>query len=1184
VLKRHWYIGMIAALALTTGCEDTKPPTTTTSSTGSGGEGGSGGSGGSGGNGGSAGAGGGGGAAAVCGDGAISGTEVCDDGNTAADDGCTADCEAVETGWTCATAGQACTPIFGDGVIVGTEACDDMNTAEGDGCSVTGTVENGWYCSGAPSVCVTQCDDGIIAGTEVCDDMNAVDGDGCSAMCDQESGWTCTGMPSACVTTCGDGFVAGTEACDDSNTTSGDGCSDMCVAESGWTCTGMPSACVTTCGDGVTAGTEICDDSNTANNDGCSGMCAPESGWTCTGMPSACVTTCGDGVIAGPETCDDLNATSGDGCSATCAPESGWTCAGSPSACITTCGDGIIAGTETCDDGNSANSDGCSNACAPESGWMCTGAPSTCGAVCGDGLIVGAEACDDGNKTASDGCNATCSAVESGWTCTGMPSACAANCGDGMIVGTEACDDQNTTAGDGCNATCSAIEAGWTCAGMPTACSENCGDGVLVGTETCDDQNTANGDGCSSSCAVEMGYGCSGQPSSCAAVCGDDIKIAGEACDDGNLNSGDCCSSTCQLETGCEIEVNDTNAQANNFATLAITNKIKAFIDPTTDKDVFLIVVPAGNRGNLVATTLTGPLGTPCAAAGTPNDIDSFMTLYNAAGTSLTTNDDFGGNYCSQITQLGLNPGNYYVEVKKSTLAPATATFDYTLQAVLTLTVCGDSKVDAGEQCDDGNTTNGDGCSNNCTYEPIPEVEANNTCATANGPVTVPPNRLLSGGINPAAETDWYSFTLSTYADVRIETFDSTGPGACASGVDTVIQAFNSACTALGPSDDEGSSLGNCSLLDPTLASQSFMRHLAPGTYYVQVTPWSASATFNYTVLVTTPALCGNGIKEGSEECDGGANCQADCLITPVCGDGIKSTSEQCDDGNTMSGDGCSATCTTEGTAEVEPNGTTAEADVALPVITSSTRILAAVSPAADLDVFKVTVATQQVVRFEIFDGNRDCIGMNATTLDLLTSTGTVYKTDTISTGIGNCAAITANLDPGTYYIRAKAASAANTVPFYVLDIKFSTNNGVETEPNDTQPNANPEAGTEFYVCADHQMNLDQDLYSITVPQGKSIRAEIVEVATTASGYETCESFGLDALIALYSPSFTQLGTDDDAGRGYCSLVDGTGTTSANSYAHNLNAGTYYLAVRASTFSQSGPDGQFNYCLSVVIR
>jgi len=153
-----------------------------------------------------------------------------------------------------------------------------------------------------------------------------------------------------------------------------------------------------------------------------------------------------------------------------------------------------------------------------------------------------------------------------------------------------------------------------------------------------------------------------------------------------------------------------------------------------------------------------------------------------------------------------------------------------------------------------------------------------------------------------------------------------------------------------------------------------------------------------------------------------------------------------------------------------------------------------------------------------------------------------------------------------------------------VLDIKFSTNNGVETEPNDTQPNANPEAGTEFYVCADHQMNLDQDLYSITVPQGKSIRAEIVEVATTASGYETCESFGLDALIALYSPSFTQLGTDDDAGRGYCSLVDGTGTTSANSYAHNLNAGTYYLTVRASPFSQSGPDGQFNYCLSVVIR
>ena len=42
----------------------------------------------------------------------------------------------------------------------------------------------------------------------------------------------------------------------------------------------------------------------------------------------------------------------------------------------------------------------------------------------------------------------------------------------------------------------------------------------------------------------------------------------------------------------------------------------------------------------------------------------------------------------------------------------------------------------------------------------------------------------------------------------------------------------------------------------------------------------------------------------------------------PVCGDGVVDTGEQCDDGNTASGDGCSATCTTETPANVCGDGT----------------------------------------------------------------------------------------------------------------------------------------------------------------------------------------------------------------------------------------------------------------------
>jgi cysteine-rich repeat protein len=849
----------------------------------------------------SSGTGGTGGKAPACGDGNVDSGEACDDGNTAAGDGCDATCK-VETGFECAGSPSVCNTTCGDGIVAGAEKCDDGNVAGGDGCDASCKIELGYSCTGMPSMCTTGCGDGIVAGAEKCDDGNMTDGDGCSAACAVEPGYDCgTAQPSICATVCGDGIVAGAEACDDGNTTPGDGCDDKCAVEVGYDCgTASPSVCGTVCGDGIIAGAEACDDSNKADGDGCSAACGIETGWVCAGAPSICSTTCGDGIIAGTEVCDDGNTAAGDGCDDKCAVETGWTCNSMPSSCTTTCGDGVIAGKEKCDDGNATAGDGCDAACAVEVGYVCTGAPSACATVCGDGIIAGQEKCDDGNTTDADGCSAAC-LIEAGYACTGAPSACAVICGDGFVVaGKEACDDGNTASKDGCSATCT-VELGFTCAGSPSLCVTTCGDGIPAGAETCDDGNTANGDGCSSSCTLEMGYGCSGAPSVCGPVCGDGLKMPGEKCDDGNVINGDCCSSTCQIEPGCEIEPNDTIATANDFFALASNGKIKGLISPTSDHDVFAVVIPPGNTGNITAATLDGPAGTIC----TTNQLDSYLTIYNASGTSLGTDDDSGPGYCSLLTVTGLSPGTYYVEVRRST-AGAT-TFDYTLQVTLQLAVCGNGIVELSEQCDDGNTVNGDGCTNLCKLEAHPEAEPNNSCAAANGPYTLPPNVLYSGSINPAGDSDWYKFTLTNFSDVRVETFDANGPGSCAS-IDTKVQAFNGSCTSLGALDDDGG-INACSLLDPTLSSQSFMRHLAPGTYYVQVTPFSSTATFNYTVLVSTVALCGNGVKEGSEQCDGTALCGPDCMVIPGCGNGVIEAGEQCDDGNTVSNDGCSATC-----------------------------------------------------------------------------------------------------------------------------------------------------------------------------------------------------------------------------------------------------------------------------------
>jgi fibro-slime domain-containing protein len=72
---------------------------------------------------------------------------------------------------------------------------------------------------------------------------------------------------------------------------------------------------------------------------------------------------------------------------------------------------------------------------------------------------------------------------------------------------------------------------------------------------------------------------------------------------------------------------------------------------------------------------------------------------------------------------------------------------------------------------------------------------------------------------------------------------------------------------------------------------------------------------------------CGNGILEGTEQCDdgnrtGGDGCASQCSFEPgwscltpgarcqpKCGDGLQTGGELCDDGNTLASDGCSADC-----------------------------------------------------------------------------------------------------------------------------------------------------------------------------------------------------------------------------------------------------------------------------------
>ena len=371
-----------------------------------------------------------------CGDGLRQGSEECDDGNMVPGDGCSGTCH-LEPHFACATPNpppapvhEVCTStiVCGDSVVAGAEACDDGNTSANDGCSADCLrVEPGFTCprgaGGAGGACarlhVAACGDAVLDNGEQCDDGNASSTDGCSSVCLVEAGYTCPIAGASCtrIAFCGDGtlnLVLG-ETCDDANQVAGDGCSPLCRIEANFACPDQGRPCVSTvvCGDGLVTGGETCDDHNTLPGDGCSSACAIESGWQCPTPGSSCVARrCGDHIVAGTERCDDGNTLAGDGCSSICAIESGWACAAG--AChITVCGDSVAEGQEQCDDGNLRPYDGCSPTCTNEA--RCTGGP--CTAVCGDGVIYSSEECDDGNTLSGDGCSSTCRR-ELGFDCT----------------------------------------------------------------------------------------------------------------------------------------------------------------------------------------------------------------------------------------------------------------------------------------------------------------------------------------------------------------------------------------------------------------------------------------------------------------------------------------------------------------------------------------------------------------------------------------------------------------------------------------------------------------------------------------------------------------------------------------------------------------------------------------------
>ena len=180
-------------------------------------------------------------------------------------------------------------------------------------------------------------------------------------------------------------------------------------------------------------------------------------------------------------------------------------------------------------------------------------------------------------------------------------------------------------------------------------------------------------------------------------------------------------------------------------------------------------------------------------------------------------------------------------------------------QLAISEPVCGDGSIDSGEQCDDGNVRSGDGCSALCTTEQT-IVAAASICG--------------NGTFDPGEECDDNNRR------------DNDG--------------CNSTC-----------------LLEIGICGDGIVQSLL-GEQCEQSTH-NVSLPYACVDCRFVSASCGDGTVDAGEECDNGplnsrdadADCRPDCALSR-CGDGVLDSSELCDDGNRRRGDGCDSFCRVE--------------------------------------------------------------------------------------------------------------------------------------------------------------------------------------------------------------------------------------------------------------------------------
>ncbi len=243
------------------------------------------------------------------------------------------------------------------------------------------------------------------------------------------------------------------------------------------------------------------------------------------------------------------------------------------------------------------------------------------------------------------------------------------------------------------------------------------------------------------------------------------------------------------------------------------------------------------------------------------------------------------------------------------------------------LALCGDGTQNEGEECDDGNLLNSDGCSSQCLLETRATIappadfiemtgqlsEESESWARPNSDCQAQDPQSAEYFFEPRVITNTTAQPQELTIEAQWREFDGflhIYRGDYLSGELTLMDPLNQCIIG---NDDGVAGFSESTLYNIAIAPQESLTIISSTFECCYVDP---SFQGDFRITVRTHG-CGDGYLQGDEECDDenlldGDGCSSTCQIELYCGDMIISDDEECDDGNFFDGDGCSAECTTE--------------------------------------------------------------------------------------------------------------------------------------------------------------------------------------------------------------------------------------------------------------------------------